>query len=77
MRSAYRIKERSGGLSGQNVTSEIAKLGMTNGSFKVCLNPTNGFTAKGGDSVEFMFSANLGEPLKHLSRIASGGKCPE
>ncbi|MGI6703363.1 MAG: DNA repair protein RecN [Clostridia bacterium] len=58
----------------KNVTSEIAKLGMTNGSFKVCLNPTNGFTAKGGDSVEFMFSANLGEPLKHLSRIASGGE---
>jgi DNA repair protein RecN (Recombination protein N) len=32
------------------------------------------FTAKGFDSVEFFFSANVGESVKPLARVASGGE---
>ncbi len=34
----------------------------------------SGFTAAGLDRVEFFFSANAGEPVKPLARVASGGE---
>ncbi len=34
----------------------------------------NSFTAAGMDNVEFFFSANAGEPVKPLARVASGGE---
>jgi len=33
-----------------------------------------GFTPKGFDTVEFFFSANVGESVKPLARVASGGE---
>ena len=33
-----------------------------------------GFTSKGFDAVEFFFSANVGESVKPLARVASGGE---
>lgn len=36
--------------------------------------PDQGFTLKGIDSVEFFFSANVGEVVKPLARVASGGE---
>lgn len=52
---------------------QFSDLGMKNGRFKV------GFdniapTANGADGVQFLFSANLGEDLKPLSKIISGGE---
>jgi len=35
---------------------------------------SNGFTPGGMDTVEFLFSANAGEPVKPLARVASGGE---
>lgn len=35
---------------------------------------SRGFTARGYDHVEFYFSANVGEPLRPLSKVASGGE---
>ncbi|MGH9765299.1 MAG: DNA repair protein RecN, partial [Blastocatellia bacterium] len=32
------------------------------------------FTVRGYDRVEFLFSANVGEPVKPLARVASGGE---
>ncbi len=69
-----RLRREAADVLAQKVTSQIAKLGMTNGKFEVCINKTKDFTAKGVDAVEFMFSANLGEPLKPLRRIVSGGE---
>jgi len=68
------LRKEAADFLAKNATSEIAKLGMTNGAFEVCIKKTAGFTERGTDTVEFMFSANLGEPLKPLSRIASGGE---
>ena len=58
---------------------ELADLGMGNTWFRVCFleNETGKPlmpTEHGDDRIEFMISPNPGEPLKPLSRIASGGE---
>ncbi len=64
----------------QNILTELHELGMNKASFNIkfddtptkadCLfNSSNGF-----DKIEFMFSANVGEPLKTLSSVISGGE---
>lgn len=62
------------------LTKILEDLNMGKVSFAVYieeLQDDNGelkFSAKGIDKVEFMISANLGEPLKPLSKIVSGGE---
>lgn len=68
------LRKKAAILLAKKITAEITKLGMVNGAFEVCMKQTKDFTAKGTDTVEFMFSANLGEPLKPLSKIVSGGE---
>jgi DNA repair protein RecN (Recombination protein N) len=68
------LRQKAADFLAENVTSEIAKLGMNNGAFSVNMEQTAGFTPKGTDSAEFLFSANLGEPLKPLNKIVSGGE---
>ena len=53
--------------------NEFSDLGMKNASFKVLFNKTN-YSLNGSDDIVFMFSANLGEGLKPLSKIISGGE---
>lgn len=64
----------------KNVLDELTGLGMPNASFEVVFqdfpsreeckfNSSNGI-----DVLEFNFSANLGEPLKPLSNVISGGE---
>jgi DNA repair protein RecN (Recombination protein N) len=67
---------------GKGITAIIASLGMPNAKFSVALNSkgkNQGTGALvigpwGADDVEFLISANAGEPLKELGRIASGGE---
>jgi DNA repair protein RecN (Recombination protein N) len=61
----------------KNITSELENLEMKNSSFKVNLLLSEDemhFTKNGLNSVEFLISSNIGEPLKPLSKIASGGE---
>ena len=63
----------------KNVVIELKKLGMPNANFVVNFNDFPNiedcdFTKNGPDKVEFMFSANLGEALKPLSYVISGGE---
>ncbi len=55
------------------VTMHLADLSLENAIFKVGFNQKNA-TQSGFDNVEFLFSANVGEPLKPLSKIISGGE---
>ncbi len=64
-----------------NVVTELRELGMSKAVFSVEFNDfpsfedlPETFTVNGLDTVEFMFSANLGEPLKPLAKIISGGE---
>lgn len=57
---------------------ELIVLGMEKTQFKVDSKPAgtenNPFTARGIDKIEFLIAPNPGEPLKPLSKIASGGE---
>lgn len=68
------VRQKVAKFLASNVTDEIQKLGMVNGIFQARIERTKDFTSKGTDMVEFLFSANLGEPLKPLNKIASGGE---
>ncbi|GHT97142.1 DNA repair protein RecN [Spirochaetia bacterium] len=74
-------KRRAGALKlGEGITGIIANLGMPNARFQAAVQPKgmgpNGLICGpwGAEDVEFLISANAGEPLKELSRIASGGE---
>ncbi len=47
---------------------------MKNAHFQVQMEEKKEWTADGKDKVEFLFSANAGESLKPLAKIASGGE---
>ncbi len=56
------------------LTEQLEFLDMPNTGFCVKIDPAGTFTPKGADVVEFLLSANLGEDLRPLSKIASGGE---
>ncbi|MDR2468495.1 MAG: DNA repair protein RecN [Spirochaetaceae bacterium] len=68
----------------ERLSSEIStilkRLGMNGARFAVRLAPKESAAGRmllgpyGADDVEFLISANTGEPLKELARIASGGE---
>ena len=67
------------GKLGQLITGILRNLGMPNAHFQVDVVPKQqeGQTTVGpwgAEDVEFLISANTGEPLKDLARIASGGE---
>jgi len=55
------------------ILAELADLAMNATRFEVSIQP-QALSAKGVDRVEFLLSANPGEPLKPLARVASGGE---
>ncbi len=62
------------------VLGELQQLGMKNASFSIKTNEIPEIqdvkfnTANGLDDIEFLFSANKGEPVKNMSQIISGGE---
>ncbi len=63
---------------GENLSIKICKelhtLGIKNAKMGFMFTPKNEFDEYGKDDVQIMFSANLGEPLKPLKAIISGGE---
>ena len=59
----------------ENVTKQLRELGMVNAQFTYVNNVSDEkLHINGSDSIEFMFSANAGEPCKPLAKVASGGE---
>ncbi|HET8731561.1 MAG TPA: DNA repair protein RecN [Moraxellaceae bacterium] len=56
------------------VLARLKLLGMANARFEVVLTPLDRPAAHGLDDVEFLISANPGQPLKGLAKVASGGE---
>ena len=58
------------------VTAEIQQLGMPGGQVQVELRPLQAkqYPVQGLEQVEFLVSANPGQPAKPLARVASGGE---
>jgi DNA repair protein RecN (Recombination protein N) len=74
-------RKKAGVLLEQNIIKELQDLEMKNTHFIVDIsfqNQTqpsmNHYTKNGLNQVEFLISTNMGEPLKPLSKIASGGE---
>ena len=58
----------------REIIANLEDLGMKNVQFEVELTKKQAFSLGGNDNVRFLISANLGEPLKPLAKIASGGE---
>lgn len=69
--SALRV-ERAGAFSAE-VAAQLSELAMEGAQFVVGIEPKT-IEADGADAVHYQFSANVGEPLKPLAKIASGGE---
>ncbi|MBX3703043.1 MAG: DNA repair protein RecN [Steroidobacteraceae bacterium] len=61
---------------GTAVTGVMRQLGMPGGRFEVAVETAAGAdpAAAGDDGVEFLVSANPGQPVKPIARVASGGE---
>lgn len=58
----------------KNMTNELQELNMKNIKFKVKHEILEEANINGIDKLEFLISTNLGEPLRRLSKIVSGGE---
>ena len=58
----------------RKVSEGLKQLNFLNNEFTADFENTGNFTSNGTDSVRFMISTNVGEPVKPLSKVASGGE---
>ncbi len=68
----YRIKSAKGLC--QNISEGLKELNFLNNQFETEFTIKENFTSNGCDDVKFMISTNIGEPVKPLSKVASGGE---
>ena len=86
-KSVQSLKEACGNLTAsrkaiadkfeKNILSELSDLGMGGSTFKVQIDTVetpDDFSSNGADNIEFLISPNVGEPLKPLAKIISGGE---
>ena len=57
----------------EKISEQLKDLNMAHVRFSIDIQETD-YTSQGKDSLEFMFSANLGESQRRLKEIASGGE---
>jgi DNA repair protein RecN (Recombination protein N) len=58
----------------KDIKNELSFLNMTKIDFRVDFGESSIFTSEGQDKIEFLISTNIGEDLKPLSKIVSGGE---
>lgn len=64
----------------KKIETELNELGMKNAKFEISFNQINpieeydSIPSNGLDEIEFLFSANAGQPVRELSKIISGGE---
>jgi len=73
-RALRRERERAARRLERALGSELGRLALPRAAFTVQLAPRDVLRADGADEVEFLFSANPGEPVRPLARVASGGE---
>ncbi|MDP1607554.1 MAG: DNA repair protein RecN [Rhodocyclaceae bacterium] len=80
--AAYRVlagrltveRTRAAKALGKAVSTAMQELAMAGGRFEVALTPLAEGTAYGLEAVEFLVTANAGQPLRPLAKVASGGE---
>ncbi len=70
------LRREAAGRLAAAVETEMQRLGMPGGRFAIALQPSDSaeLQPQGQEQVEFQVSANPGQPLKGLARVASGGE---
>lgn len=68
------VRKESAAQLEQLITTELEQLNFNDAKFSISFQKAEAVTADGFDAVEFLISTNRGEPLKPLSKIASGGE---
>lgn len=69
-----KLRREAAHLLEQSLQRVLAELALSGAEFVVNIGPREQPSSRGMDQVEFMFSANPGEPVKPLARIISGGE---
>ncbi|HTZ17472.1 MAG TPA: DNA repair protein RecN [Dissulfurispiraceae bacterium] len=67
-------RRTAAGLMSKLVVQELRELGFQKADFRVDIKKRSEVGPSGIDDIEFLFSANPGEPPKPLSKVASGGE---
>jgi DNA repair protein RecN (Recombination protein N) len=68
-------RQRASAEVGREITELMQTLGMAGGSFVVSVQPSEADIGPHGvDDIEFLVSANPGQPPKSLAKVASGGE---
>ena len=69
-------RKLSGKRLSKEVTTLMQELGMEGGAFEIQISPLQpgSFTRYGNETAEFLVSANPGQPLQAMSKVASGGE---
>ena len=70
----HKLREQSAAKLTNDIITELKSLSMPDARMKINLWLSNDFSENGSDDVEFLFSANLGEDMKLLQKIVSGGE---
>ncbi len=80
--SAYRAaadklrasRQRAAKKLSKAVTENMRRLGMKDGRFEIVLETQDNYSALGLERIEFLVSANPGQPPQPLAKVASGGE---
>lgn len=67
-------RQKAAKLLSDTVSEHMQTLGMPGGQFEITLSEQNSRSKLGMERAEFMVSANPGQPLKALTKVASGGE---
>lgn len=74
MENLTRLRKSSAGVLQEKIQLELENLNFKNVRLAIDFEEVSDYTPNGRDKVEFLISANAGEDLKPLSKIASGGE---
>ena len=69
------VRRRAAAELGREITGLMKTLGMSGGRFEVAITADPAaMSAHGSDAIEFLVSANPGQPPRSLGKVASGGE---
>ncbi len=68
------LRSKYAALLTAEISAHIKDLAMPQGKIEISFAKKDAFGKNGCDEMAFMFSANAGEPLMELARVASGGE---
>ena len=69
-----KLRKQSAKVLSEEINRQLKELEMPNATFEVQILEDNSFNENGTDMIEFMICTNIGEEIKPLTKIASGGE---